>query len=133
MERTERWTRLETPVGREGPPHSLREGAEPRRWLNDAGALLQGLLFASSEFERAGGRVHDSVVGVAHAMDDAWNVTRRHGRDVVRVMAGVVDRRPYVAIGLAAAAGLIVGIAVRRALDRPGESYDHAEGWDHFV
>lgn len=100
---------------------------------DDVGTLLNGLLFATREIGSAGGRVRHSIVDVADALEDAWQVTRRHGGDAVGAVTRVIDRRPYVAIGLAVALGLIAGLALRQALDGRGEPHDHADGWDHFV
>ncbi len=107
--------------------------ASVHRLLGDLGVLLHDTLLAARELGRAGGRVRDSVGNVAEAVGDAWHVTRRHGGSALVSAAEIVDRRPYVAIGLVAALGVVAGFALQRGLGALAEPHDDGDGWDHFV
>jgi ElaB/YqjD/DUF883 family membrane-anchored ribosome-binding protein len=103
------------------------------RLLRDLGVLLQSALLAGREFGRVGGRVRNSVGDVADAVGEAWHVSREHGGSALARATEIVDRRPYVAIGLAAALGVIAGFAAQRGLGALVEPHDDGDGWDHFV
>jgi hypothetical protein len=78
-------------------------GGDAQQLFGDLGALVQGFTGATRD-----------LGGALRAAEDA------------------LERRPYVAIGLAAALGVLVGFAIQRGVGALGEPAAD-DGWDHFV
>lgn len=116
-------------------PHATLEDADDvQRLLKDIAGLVAGVAVAAREFGRVSARLRGSVADLGEAMGDAWEVAREHGGGALRGAERAVASRPYVVIGLAAAAAIVVaGYAANRGLREVHRSHDEADGWDHFV
>jgi ElaB/YqjD/DUF883 family membrane-anchored ribosome-binding protein len=132
--------RRNEPRDRGGPDARLRDAHDPfdrpehvQQLLGDLGALIQGITLATHDVGRVTGRLRGSLSDMAEAVTDAWHVTRRHGGGALKAAGEAIDSRPYVAIGLAAALGVVAGFVVQRGAHSLGQPIDEDDGWDHFV
>jgi ElaB/YqjD/DUF883 family membrane-anchored ribosome-binding protein len=114
--------------------NSLSRPEDVQQLLGDLATMIHGITLATHDVGRVVGRVRGSVADMADAVGEAWHVTRRHGGGALRAAGEAIDTRPYVAIGLAAAVGVIAGYVLQRGVQSLTEHrHRDDDGWDHFV
>jgi ElaB/YqjD/DUF883 family membrane-anchored ribosome-binding protein len=114
--------------------NSLERPEDVQQLLGELATLIQGITLATHDFGRVAGRVRGSVGDMVEAVGDAWHATRSHGGGALRAATHALDTRPYVAIGLAAAVGVVIGFVMERGVRGLTEhSAADDDGWDHFV
>jgi ElaB/YqjD/DUF883 family membrane-anchored ribosome-binding protein len=115
--------------------NSLDRPEDVQQLLGDLATMIHGITLATHDLGRVTGRVRSSIADMADAVGEAWHVTRQHGGGALRAAGNAIDTRPYVAIGLAAAVGVIVGYVAQRGVHSLLEHHAHPDddGWDHFV
>ena len=120
--------------GRHDAHNALERPEDVQQLLGELATLIHGITLATHDFGRVAGRVRGSVGDMIEAVGEAWPATRSHGGGALRAAAHAVDTRPYVAIGLAAALGVVLGYVIERGVQGlAAPSADDDEGWDHFV
>lgn len=121
--------------GRRREAHNALERPEDvQQLLGELATLIHGITLATHDFGRVAGRVRGSVGDMAEAIGEAWHATRSHGGGAFRAATHAIDTRPYVAIGLAAALGVVLGFVLERGVQGLAQpAADDDDGWDHFV
>lgn len=121
-------------VRRREAHNSLERPEDVQQLLGELATLLHGVTLATHDFGRVAGRVRGSVGDMVDAIGEAWHATRSHGGGALRAATHAIDTRPYVAIGLAAAVGVVIGFVIERGVHALAEpTADDDDGWDHFV
>jgi ElaB/YqjD/DUF883 family membrane-anchored ribosome-binding protein len=114
--------------------NALERPEDVQQLLGELATLIHGITLATHDFGRVAGRVRGSVGDMVEAVGEAWHATRSHGGGALRAATHAIDTRPYVAIGLAAALGVVLGYVIERGVESlAAPSSDDDEGWDHFV
>jgi ElaB/YqjD/DUF883 family membrane-anchored ribosome-binding protein len=115
--------------------NSLDRPEDVQQLLGDLATMIHGVTLATHDLGRVVGRVRGSITDMADAVGEAWHVTRQHGGGALRAAGHAIDTRPYVAIGLAAALGVIAGYVAQRGIHSLTDPAAHGDddGWDHFV
>ena len=91
-------------------------GAIPR--LKDIGLtddqIKQNLLFAGEKVGELRVRMQENLIAARHKLADAEAALKEKSREVARVTDDYVHDHPWKAIGVAAGAGLLVGLLIGR-------------------
>jgi ElaB/YqjD/DUF883 family membrane-anchored ribosome-binding protein len=114
--------------------NSLDRPEDVQQLIGELATVIHGITLATHDFGRVAGRVRGSVGDMAEAIGEAWHATRSHGGGALRAATHAIDTRPYVAIGLAAALGVVIGFVLERGVHGLADATAHDDdGWDHFV
>ncbi len=98
-------------------PHSppVVDGEDVHSLIADAAVLLDRMAHvADPEIARVRAKVSQAVAAATRAITDGSVILQRRTRDAISAGDGYVRERPWQAVGFAAAAGLLVGLLLRR-------------------
>ena len=114
-------------ASRTGPGVAMNEpGDAPRQWRSATGQEVSNLMadvqellgrvahVADPEVIRLRAKVADALSTAKASIAQGSDSVRRHARDAVSAGDSYVHDQPWQAIGVAAAAGLVVGFLVAR-------------------
>ena len=88
---------------------------EPRNLMADVQDLLGRIAhLADPEIARLRARVERGLVTAKNTLADGTGRVQRHAKDVMNAGDGYVRDQPWQAVGIAAAAGFVVGLLVAR-------------------
>lgn len=91
------------------------DGEDAHSLIADAAVLLDRMAHvADPEIARMRAKVSQAVAAATRAVTDGSVRLQRRTRDAISAGDGYVRERPWQAVGIAAAFGLLVGLMVRR-------------------
>ena len=103
----------EAPNSSNAPPAA--DGEDIHGLIADAAVLLDRMAHvADPEIARVRAKVSQAVATAKRAVTDGSALLQRRTRDAIAAGDGYVRERPWQAVGIAAAAGLLVGLLIRR-------------------